>query len=64
MNVFPGLGVYLSIRITYQSDVAFPSSISLDQSEEQQESFLKELPKKCLFLAYEDPYRRCVSLAS
>ncbi|XP_070684562.1 nucleoredoxin-like protein 1 [Pempheris klunzingeri] len=32
--------------------------ISLDQSEEQQESFLKELPKKCLFLAYEDPYRR------
>ncbi|XP_034402027.1 nucleoredoxin-like protein 1 [Cyclopterus lumpus] len=36
----------------------FPSSVSLDQSEEQQESFLKELPKKCLFLAYEDPYRR------
>ncbi|XP_070839953.1 nucleoredoxin-like protein 1 [Chaetodon trifascialis] len=32
--------------------------ISLDQSEEQQESFLKELPKKCLFLPYEDPYRR------
>ncbi|XP_053192291.1 nucleoredoxin-like protein 1 [Scomber japonicus] len=32
--------------------------ISLDQSEEQQESFLKELPKKSLFLAYEDPYRR------
>ncbi|XP_026158969.1 nucleoredoxin-like protein 1 [Mastacembelus armatus] len=32
--------------------------ISLDQSEEQHESFLKELPKKCLFLAYEDPYRR------
>ncbi|XP_071783862.1 nucleoredoxin-like protein 1 [Centroberyx gerrardi] len=32
--------------------------ISLDQSEDQQESFLKELPKKCLFLAYEDPYRR------
>ncbi|XP_074487440.1 nucleoredoxin-like protein 1 [Sebastes fasciatus] len=32
--------------------------ISLDQSEEQQESFLKELPKQCLFLAYEDPYRR------
>uniref|UniRef100_A0A3Q3ILX7 Thioredoxin-like fold domain-containing protein n=1 Tax=Monopterus albus TaxID=43700 RepID=A0A3Q3ILX7_MONAL len=32
--------------------------ISLDQSEEQQESFLKELPKKCLFLAFEDPYRR------
>ncbi|KAM3624605.1 uncharacterized protein V6R79_025428 [Siganus canaliculatus] len=32
--------------------------ISLDQSEEQQESFLKELPKRCLFLAYEDPYRR------
>ncbi|XP_035002289.2 nucleoredoxin-like protein 1 isoform X2 [Hippoglossus stenolepis] len=32
--------------------------ISLDESEEKQESFLKELPKKCLFLAYEDPYRR------
>ncbi|XP_047434974.1 nucleoredoxin-like protein 1 [Mugil cephalus] len=32
--------------------------ISLDESEEQQESFLKELPKKSLFLAYEDPYRR------
>ncbi|XP_053275215.1 nucleoredoxin-like protein 1 [Pleuronectes platessa] len=32
--------------------------ISLDDSEEKQESFLKELPKKCLFLAYEDPYRR------
>ncbi|TMS23233.1 Nucleoredoxin-like protein 1 [Larimichthys crocea] len=32
--------------------------ISLDQSEEQQEIFLRELPKKCLFLAYEDPYRR------
>ena len=34
--------------------------ISLDQSEEQLDSFLKELPKRCLFLAYEDPYRRCV----
>lgn len=32
--------------------------ISMDQSEEEQESFLKELPKRCLFLAYEDPYRR------
>ncbi|KAM3865415.1 nucleoredoxin-like protein 1 [Diretmus argenteus] len=32
--------------------------ISLDQSEEQQESFLKELHKKSLFLAYEDPYRK------
>ncbi|XP_029294939.1 nucleoredoxin-like protein 1 [Cottoperca gobio] len=32
--------------------------ISLDQSEQEQERFLKELPKKCLFLAYEDPYRR------
>lgn len=37
---------------------------SLDQSEEEQESFLKELPKRCLFLAYEDPYRRCVRLTS
>ncbi|XP_077426249.1 nucleoredoxin-like protein 1 [Vanacampus margaritifer] len=32
--------------------------ISLDQSEEHQYNFLKQLPKKCLFLAYEDPYRR------
>lgn len=32
--------------------------VSMDQSEEEQDSFLKELPKKCLFLAYEDPYRR------
>ncbi|KAF7223750.1 nucleoredoxin-like protein 1 [Nothobranchius furzeri] len=32
--------------------------ISLDQSEDQLETFLKELPKKSLFLAYEDPYRR------
>ncbi|KAM8842041.1 nucleoredoxin-like protein 1 [Synchiropus picturatus] len=31
--------------------------ISLDQSEEQQERFLKELHKKVLFLAFEDPYR-------
>jgi len=45
-------------------EVIFLSSISLDESEEQQESFLKELPKKCLFLAYEDPYRRWVRLAS
>ncbi|KAG7487142.1 nucleoredoxin 1 [Solea senegalensis] len=32
--------------------------ISLDESEERLESLLKELPKKCLFLACEDPYRR------
>ncbi|NP_001104230.1 nucleoredoxin-like protein 1 [Danio rerio] len=32
--------------------------ISLDSSEEQQEKFLKELPKRCLFLPYEDPYRQ------
>ncbi|XP_037546094.1 nucleoredoxin-like protein 1 [Nematolebias whitei] len=32
--------------------------ISLDQSEEHLENFLKELPKKSLFLTYEDPYRR------
>ncbi|XP_062866776.1 nucleoredoxin-like protein 1 [Trichomycterus rosablanca] len=32
--------------------------ISLDASEEQQEEFLKELPKRCLFLAFEDPYRK------
>ncbi|XP_061588083.1 nucleoredoxin-like protein 1 [Cololabis saira] len=31
--------------------------ISLDQSEEQQERFLKEVHKKALFLAFEDPYR-------
>ncbi|KAF4118087.1 hypothetical protein G5714_000138 [Onychostoma macrolepis] len=34
--------------------------ISLDDSEEQQEKFLKELPK--LFLAYEDPYRQSHSI--
>ncbi|KAI3352947.1 hypothetical protein L3Q82_019513 [Scortum barcoo] len=32
--------------------------ISLDQSEEQQERFLKELHKRVLFLAFEDPYRK------
>lgn len=35
----------------------FPLS-SLDQSEEQQEKFLKEMHKKVLFLAFEDPYRK------
>ncbi|XP_061625470.1 nucleoredoxin-like protein 1 isoform X4 [Phyllopteryx taeniolatus] len=32
--------------------------ISLDKSEGHQNDFLQELPKKCLFLTYEDPYRR------
>ncbi|XP_067442025.1 nucleoredoxin-like protein 1 [Thunnus thynnus] len=32
--------------------------ISLDQSEEQQERFLKDMHKKVLFLAFEDPYRK------
>ncbi|XP_056137056.1 nucleoredoxin-like protein 1 [Lampris incognitus] len=32
--------------------------ISLDESEEKQGSFLKELHKKSLFLAYEDSYRK------
>uniref|UniRef100_A0A3Q0SC95 Nucleoredoxin like 1 n=1 Tax=Amphilophus citrinellus TaxID=61819 RepID=A0A3Q0SC95_AMPCI len=32
--------------------------ISLDQSEEKQEKYLKELHKKVLFLAFEDPYRK------
>ncbi|KAA0721735.1 Nucleoredoxin-like protein 1 [Triplophysa tibetana] len=32
--------------------------VSLDSSEEQQEKFLKELPKRCLFLPYGDPYRQ------
>ncbi|KAM7393915.1 hypothetical protein PAMP_020751 [Pampus punctatissimus] len=32
--------------------------ISLDQSEEQQERLLKEMHKKVLFLAFEDPYRK------
>ncbi|XP_049576159.1 nucleoredoxin-like protein 1 [Syngnathus scovelli] len=32
--------------------------ISLDQSEKYQFDVLKQLPKKCLFLTYEDPYRR------
>lgn len=32
--------------------------ISLDTSEEQQDRFLKELPKRCLFLPFQDPYRK------
>ncbi|XP_028828327.1 nucleoredoxin-like protein 1 [Denticeps clupeoides] len=36
--------------------------ISLDPSEDEQEKFLKELPKKCLFLPYEDPYRKELGL--
>ncbi|KAG7265110.1 hypothetical protein CRUP_020067 [Coryphaenoides rupestris] len=32
--------------------------ISLDQTEEQQENFLKELHKKSLFVAFEDSYRK------
>uniref|UniRef100_A0A3P9JNP9 Nucleoredoxin-like protein 1 n=1 Tax=Oryzias latipes TaxID=8090 RepID=A0A3P9JNP9_ORYLA len=32
--------------------------VSLDQSEEQQEKFLKELHKKILFLTFDDPYRK------
>ncbi|XP_076842083.1 nucleoredoxin-like protein 1 isoform X2 [Brachyhypopomus gauderio] len=32
--------------------------ISLDASEDQQADFLKELPKRCLFLPHEDPYRK------
>ncbi|CAG5928908.1 unnamed protein product [Menidia menidia] len=32
--------------------------ISLDQSEQQQEKFLRELHKKMLFVAFEDPYRK------
>lgn len=35
----------------------FPLS-SLDQSEEQQERFLKEMHKKVLFVAFDDPYRK------
>lgn len=31
---------------------------SLDQSEEQQETLLKEMHKKVLFLAFDDPYRK------
>ncbi|XP_061625471.1 nucleoredoxin-like protein 1 isoform X1 [Phyllopteryx taeniolatus] len=37
---------------------SFPSLRSLDQSEEQQGRFLKEMHKKVLFLAFEDPYRK------
>uniref|UniRef100_A0A3B4BLB6 Thioredoxin-like fold domain-containing protein n=1 Tax=Periophthalmus magnuspinnatus TaxID=409849 RepID=A0A3B4BLB6_9GOBI len=32
--------------------------ISVDQTEEKQEKFLKELHKKTLFLPFEDPYRQ------
>lgn len=39
----------------------FPSPLSsLDKSEAQQERVLKELHKKVLFLAFEDPYRKWV----
>ncbi|XP_031418554.1 nucleoredoxin-like protein 1 [Clupea harengus] len=36
--------------------------VSLDDSEDQQDKFLKELPKRCLFLNYEDPYRKELGL--
>ncbi|KAJ8362921.1 hypothetical protein SKAU_G00117520 [Synaphobranchus kaupii] len=32
--------------------------VSMDTTEERQEKFLKKLPKRCLFLQYEDPYRK------
>ncbi|XP_034443946.1 nucleoredoxin-like protein 1 [Hippoglossus hippoglossus] len=32
--------------------------VSMDRSEEQQERLLKEMHKKVLFLAFEDPYRK------
>ncbi|XP_026874675.1 nucleoredoxin-like protein 1 [Electrophorus electricus] len=32
--------------------------ISLDSSEDLQAKFLKELPKRCLFLPHKDPYRK------
>ncbi|KAG8015219.1 Nucleoredoxin-like protein 1 [Nibea albiflora] len=50
------------MRLQNRILMLFFASAVLDQSEEQQEIFLRELPKKCLFLAYEDPYRRCVGL--
>lgn len=37
----------------------FPCTFfSIDQTEEQQERVLKDLHKKTLFLAFEDPYRK------
>ncbi|XP_061625467.1 nucleoredoxin-like protein 1 isoform X2 [Phyllopteryx taeniolatus] len=41
--------LYISIYVLH---------VSLDKSEGHQNDFLQELPKKCLFLTYEDPYRR------
>ncbi|KAG7491289.1 hypothetical protein MATL_G00001820 [Megalops atlanticus] len=32
--------------------------VSMDETEEKQEKFLKDLPKRCLFLPYEDSYRK------
>lgn len=32
--------------------------VSMDQTEEQQERFLKDMHKRTLFLAFEDPYRQ------
>ncbi|XP_064180932.1 nucleoredoxin-like protein 1 [Anguilla rostrata] len=32
--------------------------VSMDTTEENQEEFLRDLPKRCLFLPYEDTYRK------
>ncbi|KAI1886512.1 hypothetical protein AGOR_G00196510 [Albula goreensis] len=36
--------------------------VSMDPTEEKLEKFLKDLPKRCLFLAYEDSYRKELEL--
>lgn len=49
----------MNINTDFAKLLSFPFPLSsLDQSEEQQESFLKEMHKKVLFLAFEDPYRK------
>ncbi|KAL2086345.1 hypothetical protein ACEWY4_017404 [Coilia grayii] len=35
--------------------------VSLDDTEDEQDKLLKELPKRCLFLNFEDPYRKELS---
>lgn len=58
--IFIRSGFYLTFTRPW-SLMWFPSLSpvsSLDQSEEQQERILKELHKRVLFLAFDDPYRQ------
>ncbi|XP_063042179.1 nucleoredoxin-like protein 1, partial [Engraulis encrasicolus] len=35
--------------------------VSLDNTEDELDKMLKEMPKRCLFLSFEDPYRKVLS---